>query len=77
MSKKLIATTSLVFALATAAGASDAMAGPPSGWPSSPGVCNMLHVEDSAVGLAGMANSWHGQGFDNMMALTDANGCWG
>jgi hypothetical protein len=71
MSKKLITTTSLVFALATAGGgASTALADPPpdraENGQGTQGVCNMLHVFGSAVGIAGMDNSAHGNGFDNM-----------
>ena len=71
MSKKLIATISLVFALATAAsGASTALADPPPDRAQNgqgvTGVCNMLHVFGSAVGIEGMDNSAHGNGYDNM-----------
>jgi hypothetical protein len=71
MSKKLIATISLVFALATAAGgASTALADPPPDRAENgqgvTGVCNMLNVFRSAVGITGMDNSAHGNGYDNM-----------
>ncbi len=75
MSKKLITTISLVFALAVGAAAPTALAEPPNGWPTNPGVCNMLHVANSAVGFAGMDNSSHGQGFDNMVDHVIAAGC--
>jgi len=70
MSKKLITTTSLVFALATAGSASTALADPPpdraENGQGASGVCNMLHVDGSAVGFDGMNNSAHGRGYDNM-----------
>jgi hypothetical protein len=75
MSKKLITTTSLVLMLAGAAGFS---AAPATATPSSPGACNMLHVSNSAVGFAGMLNSGHGQGLENMIELvlaSEAAGC--
>jgi hypothetical protein len=72
MSKKLITTISLVFALATAAGgASQALAAPPpdraDNGQGASGVCNMLNVGGSAVGFEGMDNSLHGRGFDIMV----------
>jgi hypothetical protein len=71
MSKKLITTISLVFAMATAAGASTALADPPpnraDNSPGVSGVCHMLNVGGSAVGFAGMDNSAHGRGFDIMV----------
>ena len=71
MSKKLITTMSLVFALAGAAGASTALADPPpdraGNGQGASGVCNMLHVGNSSVGFAGMDNSSHGNGFDIMV----------
>jgi hypothetical protein len=71
MSKRLITTISLVFALAAAAGASTASANPPSDRAQNgqgvSGVCNMLHVGNSAVGFAGMDNSSHGNGYDIMV----------
>ena len=77
MNKKLITTTSLVFALATGAAASAAQAAPNNTPPDSPGVCNMFHVGDSAVGFGGMNNSSHGFGYDNMLELVTASGCLG
>jgi hypothetical protein len=69
MSKKLITTISLVFALAVA-GASTALADPPADRAANgqgvAGVCNMLNVGGSAVEFAGMDNSAHGQGYDIM-----------
>ena len=72
MSKKLITTISLVFALATAAGgASTALADPPPDRAANghgvSGVCNMLNVDGSAVGFEGMDNSSHGRGYDIMV----------
>jgi hypothetical protein len=75
MSKRLITTTSLVLMLAAAAGFSAASA---AATPSSPGACNMLHVTNSAVGFAGMLNSGHGQGLENMIDFvfaSEAAGC--
>jgi hypothetical protein len=71
MSKKLITTISLVFALATACGASTALADPlpdrAANGQGVAGVCNMLNVGGSAVEFAGMDNSSHGQGYDVMV----------
>jgi hypothetical protein len=71
MSKKLITMISLVFALATAGGASRALADPPSDRADNgqgvSGVCNMLNVGGSAVEFAGMDNSAHGRGYDIMV----------
>jgi hypothetical protein len=77
MIKKQMATISVVFALATTAAAPTALAEPSNTWPDSPGVCNMFHVGNSAVGFAGMNNSAHGQGFgyDNMVELVTESGC--
>jgi hypothetical protein len=75
MSKKLITTISLVVALATVGVASTASAAPNNTPPNSPGVCNMFHVGDSTVGFAGMDNSSHGQGYDEMVDLVVASGC--
>ena len=74
MSKKLIATISLVVALATLGVTSTAMADPkmsdPSNaTPASPGACNMLHT--SARGLNGMMNDRHV--FDIMIPLVEAS----
>jgi hypothetical protein len=70
MSKKLITTISLAFALATAAGTSTALADPPPDRAQNGqgvlGVCNMLNVDGSAVGFAGMNQSAHGNGYDIM-----------
>ena len=70
MSRKLITTISLVFALA-GAGTSTALANPPADRahdsPGVSGVCNMLHVGNSAVWFAGMDSSAHGNGFDIMV----------
>jgi hypothetical protein len=70
MNKKLITTISLVFALAAAGGASTALADPPPDRAENgqgvSGVCNMLNVFRSAVGITGMDNSSHGNGYDNM-----------
>jgi hypothetical protein len=70
MRKKLITTTSLVFALAMAGGAATALADPPpdraENGQGAQGVCNMLNVFRSAVGITGMDNSAHGNGYDNM-----------
>jgi hypothetical protein len=70
MSKKLITTISIVFALATAGSTSTALADPPpdraENGQGAQGVCNMLHVGGSAVGFDGMNNSAHGNGYDNM-----------
>ena len=72
MSKKLITTIALIFALG-AAGASTASAVPPTTRAQNAqgvgaqGVCNMLHVANSAVGFAGMNNSDHGSGYDIMV----------
>jgi hypothetical protein len=70
MSKKLITTIVLVFALATAVGASTALADPlpnrAENGQGASGVCNMLNVGGSAVGFTGMNNSSHGNGYDNM-----------
>jgi hypothetical protein len=71
MGKKLIATISLVLTFALAAVAFSAM--PAAAAPSSPGACNMLHVGNSAIGFAGMLNSSHGQGLDNMVDLVVAS----
>lgn len=62
-------TIALAFAVALAAFA----AMPAVAAPASPGACNMLHVKNSAVGLAGMLNSGHGQGLENMMELVIAS----
>lgn len=72
MSKKLITTISLAFALATAAvGASTVLADPPpdraDNGQGASGVCNMLNVSGSAVGFEGMDNSLHGRGYDIMV----------
>jgi hypothetical protein len=71
VSKKLITTISLVFALAAAGGASTALADPPpnraDNTPGVSGVCNMLNVGGSTVGFEGMDNSSHGRGFDIMV----------
>src|SRR5438093_13328709 len=71
MSKKLITTISLVFALAVAGGASTALADPPADRAANgqgvSGVCNMLNVGGSAVGVAGVDKSSHGQGCDIMV----------
>jgi hypothetical protein len=72
MSKNLITTISLVFAVATAAGgASTALAAPPPDRADNgqgvSGVCNMLNVGGSAVGFDGMDNSLHGRGYDIMV----------
>jgi hypothetical protein len=70
MSKKLITTIVLVFALAPAVGVSTALADPPpnraDNGQGATGVCNMLNVFRSAVGITGMDNSSHGNGYDNM-----------
>jgi hypothetical protein len=74
--KKLIATISLALLFAVAIVAFSAT--PAAAAPASPGACNMLHVADSAVGFAGMLNSSHGQGLDNMVDLvltSEAAGC--
>jgi hypothetical protein len=71
MGKKPITTISLAFALATAGGASMALADPPTDRAANgqgvSGVCNMLNVGGSAVGFAGMNNSAHGRGYDIMV----------
>jgi hypothetical protein len=82
MSKKLTTTISLVFALATAGGASTALADPPPDRAANgqgvSGVCNMLNVGGSAVGFAGMDNSLNGRGFDIMVFdLVIPSGCLG
>jgi hypothetical protein len=66
MSKKLMATITLVFILATTAAISAASAAPT---PASPGACNMLHT--SPQGMDGMGKA--GQGLDNMMQLVAAS----
>lgn len=71
MGKKLIATISLVLAFALAA--VTFLAVPAGATPASPGACNMLHVSKATVGFAGMLNSSHGQGLDNMMDLVFAS----
>jgi hypothetical protein len=68
MSKKLITTMSLGFALATAGGASTALAANNT-TPASPGACNMLHTSDR--GLSGMMNDKHV--FDIMIPLVEAS----
>jgi hypothetical protein len=71
MSKNLIATISLVFALA-ALGFS---AMPAAGAPASPGACNMLHT--SSTGFEGMLKA-SDQGLGNMIDLvlaSEAAGC--
>jgi hypothetical protein len=68
MSKKLIATTTLVFALATGASPM-ALGAPNNATPASPGACNMLHT--SARGLEGMMNDRHV--FDIMIPLVEAS----
>lgn len=73
MSMKLLGIIWLVFIVATAAFAVSAVPG--SAAPDSPGVCNMFHVGDSAVGFAGMNSSSHGEGYDNMVDLVVASGC--
>lgn len=76
MGKKLIATISLVLTFALAA--VTFLAVPAGATPSSPGACNMLHVDNSTVGMAGMLNSGNGHGLDNMMGLvlaSEASGC--
>jgi hypothetical protein len=74
MSRKLIATMALVFALGTAGAASTAQADPtnPNWPPDTSGVCNMLHVANFD---AGMANSSHGHGYDLMADLIFGNDC--
>jgi hypothetical protein len=72
MSKKLIATISLVVALATlgvTAMANAKMADPNNATPKSPGACNMLHTSDT--GLNGMMNDRHV--FDIMIPLVEAS----
>jgi hypothetical protein len=74
MSKKLIATISLVVALATLGVTSTAMADPNmadpnNATPASPGACNMLHTSD--IGLNGMMNDRHV--FDIMIPLVVAS----
>jgi hypothetical protein len=74
MSKKLIATISLVVALATlgvtsTAMADSKMADPNNATPASPGACNMLHTSDT--GLNGMMNDRHV--FDIMIPLVEAS----
>jgi hypothetical protein len=74
MSKKLIATISLVVALATlgvtsTATADPKMADPNNATPASPGACNMLHT--SVTGLNGMMNDRHV--FDIMIPLVEAS----
>jgi hypothetical protein len=54
MSKKLITTTALLFASATAAAAPTALADPNNATPASPGACNMVNASDK--GLSGMMN---------------------
>ena len=73
MSKKLMATISLVFMFAAAALAFSAM--PAAAAPDSPGACNMLHV--SSTGFAGMLKA-SDQGLGNMIDLilaSEASGC--
>ncbi len=68
MSKKLIATISLVFVFALAAVAFSAM--PAAAAPASPGACNMLHV--SPTGFAGMLKA-SDQGLAKMIPLVVAS----
>jgi hypothetical protein len=77
MSKKLITTIALVFAVAAAATTPTALANPQNTSPNSPGVCNMFHVGSSTVGFAGMNNSSHGFGYGNMLDLVTVSGCLG
>ena len=57
MSKRLIATTSLILALSTSGvGASTAIAAN-NATPASPGACNMLHANEH--GMTGMMNDRH------------------
>lgn len=67
MSRKLIATVSLVLSFAAAAGTA---ATPAIAAPTSPGACNMLHT--ATKGYLGM-NKASKQGLDNMMALVNAS----
>ena len=67
MSKKLIATISLVFVFALAAVAFSAM---PAAAGVSPGACNMLHV--SPTGFAGMLKA-SDQGLAKMIPLVVAS----
>jgi hypothetical protein len=72
MSKKLIATMSLVL-FAAAAGAFSAM--PAAATPNSPGACNMLHT--SSMGFQGMLKA-SDRGLGNMIALviaSEESGC--
>jgi hypothetical protein len=74
--KKLIATISIALLCAVPIGAFSAT--PAAAAPASPGACNMVHVADSALGFAGMLNSSHGQGLENMVDLvltSEAAGC--
>jgi hypothetical protein len=59
MSKKLVPTISLAFALATATGAAAFPGNPPPDRipPASPGACNMLHANEQ--GFDGMFNDRH------------------
>jgi Flp pilus assembly protein TadB len=68
MSKKLMATISLVFVFAAAVVAFSAM--PAAAAPASPGACNMLHV--SSTGYTGMLKASN-QGLDNMIDLIVAS----
>lgn len=71
MRRKLIATSSLVFALAALAFS----ATPAAAAPASPGACNMLHT--SSTGFEGMLKA-SPQGLDNMIDLvlaSEAAGC--
>ena len=73
MSKKLMATISLMFVFATAAVAFSAT--PAAAAPASPGACNMLHV--SSTGYTGMGKA-SDQGLGNMIELilaSLASGC--
>jgi len=69
MTAKSIATILLLFALATAAVASMAVAAPNNATPASPGACDMLHTNDH--GLVGMMNDRHV--FDVMIPLVEAS----
>jgi hypothetical protein len=71
MSKKLIARVALASSFTAAAVAFPATSAATA--PASPGACNMLNVGNSAVGFAGMLNSSHGQGLENMIELINAS----
>jgi K+-transporting ATPase A subunit len=73
MSKKLIATISLVFMFAAAAVTFFAI--PAAATPVSPGACNMLHT--SLTGFGGMLKA-SDRGLGNMIALvvaSEESGC--